>query len=439
MEIRDVVAGDVVQQAMAILRSLPAPDSPEACVDRLQQVEQARRMLAGDHALTTSRFVDYRQAEESRLKIPTSLQCKGMDAEVGFARGESPYVGGALTSTATALCTVLPRTLAALLEGRVSEYHTRVVAEHTSHLSDAHRREIDALIAHRLGKASTAQLRRLIQGHAYRLDRAAAEARVEDNIRQRRVCQDPAGDGLVYVTAELPTHQGAAVMEALKQLTDQRLANDRPVDADGTPLSRDQVMTDLFVELLTGQTTAEGVSAEVIVVMQDTSLFGDDDLPAWLPGHGPVPAGIAKAWLTNPAAVKSLRRLYTRPTDGQLVAMDARRRRFPASLAKMLRLRDDVCATPWCNSPVQDADHRHPWARGGPTSWQNATGLCKRCNQRKEHRGWTYSGTVDELLVTTPTGHAYPADTRPPLAELKHWSSDPPPLGTIDIAWPTAA
>ena len=440
MEIRDVVAGDVVQQAMAILRSLPAPDSPEACVDRLQQVEQARRMLAGDHALTTSRFVDYRHADEAAVRIPTSERCKGIEAEVGFARGESPYVGGALTHTATALCTVLPRTLAALTEGRVSEFHARVVAQETLHLSDAHRREIDVLIAHRLGKASTAQLRRLIQGHAYRLDRAAAEARAAENKSRRRVCKDPAGDGLVYVTAELPAHQGAAVMETLKRLTDQRLDQGQAVDDEGQPLNRDQVMTDIFVELLTGQTTADGVSAEVIVVMQDSTLFGDDDLPAWLPGEGPVPAGMVKDWLANPAARTFLRRLYTRPTDGQLVAMDSRRRRFPKSLAKMLRLRDDVCATPWCNSPVQDADHRHPWAQGGPTSWENATGLCKRCNRRKENRGWSYTGTVDELIVTTPTGHAYPVDTRPPLAELKHWNSDPPaPLGAIDIAWAAAA
>ncbi|GAA4114157.1 HNH endonuclease [Enteractinococcus coprophilus] len=440
METRDEVAGDVVQRAMAVLGSLPAPESPEACIDRLQLVEQAARMLRGDQALTTSRFVDYRHADEAALRIPTSQRCKGIEAEVGFARGESPYVGAALTHTATALCTVLPHTLAALTEGRVSEFHARVVAQETLHLSDAHRRAIDALIAHRLGKASTTQLRRLIQGHAYRLDRAAAEARAAENTSRRRVCKDPAGDGLVYVTAELPSHQGAAVMETLTRLTNQRLDQGQAVDADGTPLTRDQVMTDLFVELLTGQTTANGVQAEVIVVMHDTTLFGADDLPAWLPGDGPVPAGMITDWLADPAANIFLRRLYTRPTDGQLVAMDSRRRHFPKNLTKMLKIRDDVCATPWCNSPVQDADHRHPWAEGGPTSWENATGLCKRCNQRKENRGWTYTGTVDELTVTTPTGHTYTVDTRPPLAELKHWNSDPPaPLGAIDIAWADAA
>ena len=84
--------------------------------------------------------------------------------------------------------------------------------------------------------------------------------------------------------------------------------------------------------------------------------------------------------------------MYTRATDGQLVALESTRRRFPEGLSKMLALRDDTCATPWCNNPIEDADHRQPWATGGTTSWDNATGLCKRCNQRKETRGWATLG-----------------------------------------------
>ena len=439
MDTQGVAAGNAVQRAMALLGSLPDPDSQESCIDRLQLVEQATRMLAGDKAQTTSRFVDYREADEAALRVPTSDRLKGIEAEVGLARGESPYVGAALTYTATALTTVLPQTFAALNAGRVSEYHARVVAEQTSHLAQAHRREIDAAIAHRLGQASTTQLRRLIQGHAYRLDRAAAEARAAENKRKRRVCMEPAGDGLVYVTAELPTHQGLAVMDTIKQLTDKRISAGAALDEHGEPLTRDQVMADLFVELLTGQTTADGVRAEVVVVMHDTTFFGVDDLPAWLLGEGPLPAGTVKDWLADPHAAKFFRRLYTRPTDGQLVAMDSRARRFPDGLAKMLKIREDTCATPWCNGPCQESDHRIRWADGGATGWTNATGLCRRCNQRKENRGWTYTGTPDELTVTTPTGHSYTVETRPPLSEIKHWNSDPPPLGAIDIAWATAA
>src|SRR5690625_4472720 len=421
-------------------------------IDQRQALQQAQRVRAAVHAEVTNACVAQRQAAEADARIPTSLQLKGLEAEVGLARGESPFVGAALTHTATALCTVLPNTMAALAEGRVSEYHARIVAEQTNHLTDAHRREIDAAIRDRLGKASSSQLRKLVQGHAYRLEPEAAAQRAAQNAARCGVSLDPADDGKVYVTAELATHQGLAVMDALTKLTDKRLAakakaakaaktkGETNGETGNASLSREQTMADVFVELLTGQTTATGVRAEVIVVMDDATLFGDHDLPAWIPGHGPLPWRMVKDWLADPAAETFLRRMYTRPTDGQLVALESRRRRFPKGIANMLLLRDDTCATPGCNSPIEDADHRQPWAAGGPTSWANATGLCKRCNQRKENRGWTYTGTIDELTVITPTGHRYTVGTRPPLADIKHWNSDPPHRdpGPIDIAWPTA-
>ena len=266
-----VEVADTVQEFVTFLASLPPAESEAENIDRLQQLEQAKRALAAAQATATNAFVQQRQAHEAADQIPTSLQLKGIEAEVGLARGESPFIGSSLTHTATALCTVLPNTLAALAAGRVSEYHARIVAEQTNHLSDAHRRDIDAAIAHRLGKASSAQLRKLIQGHAYRLDRKAADQRAAQNKGRRRVCMDPASDGQVYLTAELPTHQGIAVMDALTKLTDRRLAarttretagaDGETNGAAGEPVSRDEVMADIFVETLTGQTTATGVTA----------------------------------------------------------------------------------------------------------------------------------------------------------------------------------
>src|SRR5690625_4962010 len=377
---------DTMQEVESFLASLPPADSEAANIEIIQRLERTKRILAAAQAQATGAFVAQRQAAETDARIPTSLQLKGIEAEVGLARGESPYVGAALTHTATALCTVLPHTFAALAEGRVSEYHARIVAEQTNHLTDAHRREIDAAIAHRLGKASTSQLRKLVQGHAYRLEPEAAALRAAQNQARRGVRLDPAGDGKVYVTAELPTHQGLAVMDALTKLTDKRLAakaktakaaktnGETNSETGNASLSRDQTMADLFVELLTGQTTATGVRAEVIVVMDDATLFGGSELPAWIPGHGPLPSRMVKAWLADPEAAKFLRRMYTRPTDGQLVALESRRRRFPDGLANMILLRDDTCATPGCNSPIEDAYHRQPWAAGFPTSCTNATG-----------------------------------------------------------------
>src|SRR5699024_2310956 len=131
------------QEAVALLESMPPADSEENTIERLQILEQAKRKLAAAQAESTHALVTQRDAAEAEDGIPKSKRLGGVDAEVGLARGESPFVGAALTHMATALCTVLPQTLAALQAGRVSEYHARIVAEQTTHLSEAHRREID--------------------------------------------------------------------------------------------------------------------------------------------------------------------------------------------------------------------------------------------------------------------------------------------------------
>ena len=59
----------------------------------------------------------------------------------------------------------------------------------------------------------------------------------------------------------------------------------------------------------------------------------------------------AKVWL---------RRLYTSPDDGTLVAMDSHRREFDGKLRAFLVHRDQYCRTPWCGAPIRHADHVRP-------------------------------------------------------------------------------
>jgi hypothetical protein len=220
-------------------------------------------------------------------------------------------------------------------------------------------------------------------------------------------------------------------------------------------------MADLLVERLTGQQSAPAVPVEVHVVMTDTGLFGGPvpagasvpadrggrrrsatratDLdptaaPAWLVGSGPIPAAAARA-LLDPAldgaegrARVWLRRLYTHPDSGQLVAMDSRRRLFDGLLRRMLVLRDDTCRTPWCDAPIRHADHGAPHHDGGATAYTNGSGLCERCNQTKEAALWRHRASPDRLDVVTPTGHVYRAPTRPligiPTGGCRQWRSE---------------
>ncbi|UYG17789.1 HNH endonuclease [Brachybacterium huguangmaarense] len=149
------------------------------------------------------------------------------------------------------------------------------------------------------------------------------------------------------------------------------------------------------------------------VVITDRALLSPDGAGelAHLEGYGPIPAQIIAdtlagkppgyknkpGWDEHPDASMNatMRRLYTHPTTGELVAMDSRARAFPASLEQMVRWRESTCASPWCNATVRHIDHVTPHADGGATSYANAQGLCVRCNLLKDHAGWIVTPTRD--------------------------------------------
>ncbi|MBG6191339.1 hypothetical protein IWX64_002299 [Arthrobacter sp. CAN_A212] len=112
-----------------------------------------------------------------------------------------------------------------------------------------------------------------------------------------------------------------------------------------------------------------------------------------------------------------MRRLYTAPSTGDLVAMDSTARLFTKAQSRFITARDDTCRTPYCDAPIRHFDHIVPWHGGGPTTTTNGAGLCEACNHTKEHHGWAVvpvPGPRHRLRVTTPAGHTYHS-TAPPL------------------------
>jgi hypothetical protein len=222
--------------------------------------------------------------------------------------------------------------------------------------------------------------------------------------------------------------------------------------AAGDPRTRGQIMADTVVERVTGQVTATDVPVAIGLLMTDADLLAavadrmgsaptaprtdDSDLPAsdaddsaddpdaaiaesdgtaLLGGYGPVPAALAREWVFAPrdAVPRWLRRLYTAPGSGELIAMDSRRRLFTPGQRAFIAARDQVCRTPWCGAPIRQIDHIVAAGRGGPTAVANGQGLCQACDNAKQAPGW---GAVPAppgragphtVTLTTPTGHRY--------------------------------
>ena len=145
--------------------------------------------------------------------------------------------------------------------------------------------------------------------------------------------------------------------------------------------------------------------------------------PARVPGHGSIPAPVARWWLRG-ADERSvwLRRLYTAPSGRALVAMDSRRRLFTGLLRRMRVLRDDLCTTPWCGAAITHADHATPAREGVPTDFVQGNGKCVRCSHSKEAPGWRTRTTPAGVEIRTPLGWVYRSSPPP----LLGWGSDPP-------------
>ena len=180
--------------------------------------------------------------------------------------------------------------------------------------------------------------------------------------------------------------------------------------------------------------------------MTDRALADRDDEPAHLIGHGPIPAPIARDLLTADDHTKVwVRRLFTHPDTGDLLATDARRRDFPHAARQFLAARDQICRTPWCGAPIRHADHAVAVSRGGPTDLRNGNGRCTACNLVKDLHGWTTRVDDSGVITTsTPTGHTH-AGRPPHPPESAPWETRPrirrpadtgEPALRIEIHWP---
>ncbi|WP_349359711.1 DUF222 domain-containing protein [Pseudarthrobacter sp. PH31-O2] len=422
---------------MPLSRVVPDLDGVRLIAE-IRSLEDQKSALAARQARLSVAFELIQRREQRDLGMPAAELGAGVGAQIALARRESPARGGRLLGLAKALVTEMPHTLAALETGQLNEWRATLLVKETACLSAADRAAVDAELAPDAGTFDGTGDRGIIAAArtaAYRLDPRTVTQRASHAATERHVSLRPAPDTMCYLTALLPIAGGVSVHAALTRHAD-------ALRAGGDPRTRGQLMADALVEGTTGK--AGGISGiEIQLVLTDRTLFQGDSEPARLPGYGIVPGGWAREMLThagnrkepgtgNPAEADDdpdadtaashalnvwLRRLYTAPGTGELVAMDSRARLFPPGLRRLIQVRDNTCRTPFCDAPIRHLDHIIPWHRGGRTTQANGAGLCEACNHVKETPGWTVRprpGPRHTLEIHTPTGHHY-RSTAPPL------------------------
>jgi hypothetical protein len=415
------VTGTAVPGADAVvawLGELASPDLTDAeRIDRLRLLEELKSRACAVQARLAVDLDESQRAAHAAAGLPAARQGRGVAAQLGLARRESPHRAASLLGLAKVLIGEMTCTYDALACGRLSEYRATLLARETACLSLEDRHEVDRLLCADPARFEgwgdqrlAAEARRLAQ----RLDPHACAQRASRAEADRHVSLRPAPDTMSRLSALLPVAQGIAVWATLSRVADSLISA-------GDGRSRGQIMADTLVERVTGQATADAVPVAVNLTIPDETLLAGGHEPAWVQGHGPIPAQSARQ-LTATALAKAhatLRRLYTTST-GQLAAMDSHARRFPDSLSLFIDLRDQTCRTPWCDAPVRHHDHPTPRHAGGATTGPNSQGLCEQCNYAKEAPGWRArptTGPPDQphtIEITTPTGHRHHS-TAPPL------------------------
>ncbi|MDR6437813.1 hypothetical protein J2790_002962 [Paenarthrobacter nicotinovorans] len=418
----------------------PASTVSSDLIEQLRVLEEMKSAISALQARIAVAFDLAQRAEQAEAGVPAAERGQGVGAQVALARRESPNRGSRLLGLAKALVTEMPRTLAALKSGNLNEWRATLLVKETACLSVEDRCAVDEELAPDTGTFDGKGDKAIIaaaKAAAYRRDPRSVVGRASRAAAERTVSLRPAPDTMTYLTALLPVAQGVAVYAALTRAADSARSS-------GDTRGRGQLMADTLTARITG--TPGGISGiNLDLVMTDRTLFQGDSEPARLKGYGIVPAEWGRELLAlgqasavgqagvNPASRAGhpsqgpaaglnaeftvwLRRLYTAPGTGELLATDSKARLFTGGLRRFIETRDDSCRTPYCDAPIRHIDHVVPWRSGGGTSLANGAGLCEACNHTKENAGWSTKvmpGDVHALEISTPTGHTYQSKAPP--------------------------
>jgi hypothetical protein len=158
----------------------------------------------------TVTLVRARTEREATLGVPGHRRCHGLASEIALARHISPHRGAREVGLAKALVHEMPRTLAALTGGEISEWRASLVVQETAVLSREDRgnvdRELDGRLAALGDRAAAAEARKI----GYRLDPGSVLRRTRGANSDRFVSLRPAPDTMTYLTGFLPVTQGVA-------------------------------------------------------------------------------------------------------------------------------------------------------------------------------------------------------------------------------------
>lgn len=258
--------------------------TPAECLQVVTAAEEIKSAVSAVQARATVHFVEQvdqdAHAARARDEITRSEARRWVSSarsEVALARRCSPVQADRHVATARAWCSVLPDTMSALTAGRVSESRAGVVAQETTCLSPADRREADRRLSPDLTRLGDRALRGAAHRACIAIDPASVVRRNERAVASRRVSTRPAPDGMAWLSVLGPltdvvgAHASLTAAEKLRFVA----TGDPQVDAEraADERSRGAWMADTALERLSGRDEGQAQPVEVGLVMSDSTLL----------------------------------------------------------------------------------------------------------------------------------------------------------------------
>jgi hypothetical protein len=340
---------------------------------------------------------DADEAAAAEIRAALRLTRRAADSELSFA---------------LELQRRLPAVWDALVAGDIDVRRARMIVHGTVHVPDATARAVAEEVLEVASRLTTGQLAARLRKLCLEANPDDAKNRYQTAVDDRRVVMEPTPAGTAeLVGLDLPADRAAAAMSHINQLA-------RSLRGSGESRTMDQLRSDVFLDLLTGQaaTRQGGPAGSVDIQVDLATLTGLSDTPGELNGYGPVIADVARQ-VADRQHDGTWQWTVTDPNTGQPIATGTTRRRPTASQRRHVAAHNPTCIFPGCRMPATDCDldHREPWSQGGPTAITNLAPLCRHDHTTKHKYGWNHQPLPGgDYLWTSPLGHTYTSSGQSP-------------------------
>ena len=281
----------------------------------------------------------------------------------------------------------LPKTLLAVQAGAITWVKARIILDETMNLTVEQCLQAEDGVLRRAANLTPGNLRRAAKKIVTRIDKDAAKKRATAERRERDVKLGTPRDGMCTLEAYLPVEEAIAAYGVIDTLATANKNTREPGDDRG----KGELRADGFIDLLTRPDGQERVRYDIRVIVTAGTLLGLDDNDAYIPGHGPIPAELAREL----AADNTWRRILTDPNTGHLLDLGADRYKPSERLKEFIRTRDQHCRFPGCRRKAEhcDIDHSIEFPIGGRTIRINCGCLCENTTSSSTYPDGTSSRT----------------------------------------------